>query len=181
MKGRENITYKQNMSAYELKSYIKAVMLPLFIFLLGNFTINQFGDYGLKLLAPMIGIMWIVSAICAVYISSQRTDIIRQAIITIGCYCGSMLVFRLLLSIVSGVSAQMLIASFDTPIGTAQNNTMTGYLQFAMWLTAVMTPIGFVGMQIKKVFTFKRLSTPEKAFNRIRSIRKTGKEHIDKE
>lgn len=178
---KEHITYKQNMSAYEIKGYIKAVAMPLFIFILGNFTIKEYGDFGSKLLAPMISIMWVVAAVCAVWVAAQRTDIIRQTIITIGCYCGTLLTFRLLLAIVSGVSSQMLIASFDTPIGTAQGNTMTGYLQFAMWLAAVMTPVGFVGVQVKKIFAFKKLTTPEKAFNRIRSIRKTGKEHIDKE
>lgn len=178
---KEHITYKQNMTSYEFKEYIKAFMLPVFVFILGNVTINEFGDFGTKLLAPMIGIMWLVAAVCAIWVSAQRTDIIRQTIITIGCYCGSMLTFRILLSIVSGVSSQMLIASFDTPVGSATSNTMTGYLQFAMWLTAVMTPIGFVGIQVKKIFAFKRLVTPEKAFNRIRSIRKTGRSHIDKE
>ena len=178
---KKSITYKQNMSAYELKGYIKAVAMPVFVFMLSSFTVKEFDDFGEKLLSPMIAIMWIVSAICSLWVASQRTDIIRQTIVTIGCYCGSLLTLRMLLSIVSGVSTQMLIASFDTPIGNASSNTMTGYLQFAMWLGAVMTPIGFVGIQIKKIFAFKRLSTPDRFINRLRSIRKTNTRHTDVE
>jgi len=178
---KEHITYKQNMSATELKKYLKAIGMPVFIFLLGNYTIIENGDVGYKFIAPMIAIMWIVAAVCAIWVTPQRGNIIRETFATIGCYCLSLLVFRFLMEIVSGVSPQMLMASFDTPITVTQGSTIPGYLNHAYWLISVLTPIGFVGVQVKKIFSFKRLNSPERAFNRIRSIRKTGREHIDKE
>lgn len=180
-KEKIKLTYKQRMSPLEFWNYVKAVALPIFVFSLSVYTINVFQDFGEKLLAPMMAIMWIVAAISALWVAAQRQDIIRQTIVTIGTYCGTLLTLRVLLTIVSGVSGQMLIASFDTSIGTTTSNTMTGYLQIAMWISSVMTPIGFVGLQVKKIFSFKRLMAPEKALNRYRSIRKTGKSQFDKE
>lgn len=177
---KSNLTYKQRMSMNELSGYIKAVGLPILIFALGLFTIKEYGAFGTKLTSPMLSVMWIIAAITSLLLPAQRHNILKETFVTIGCYCVTLLVLHYFLAMVSGVSAQMLMASFDTAVGTAQGNTMTGYIQIAMWISSVMVPVGYAGVQVKRLFSFKKLVAPDRKLRELRSIRKTNVEHIDK-
>ena len=82
---------------------------------------------------------------------------------------------RYALQLISGVSTEMLIASYGQIISLTGGSAVQGYIQNILWISAIMVPIGFIGMQAKKLVQFRRLMAKNKALDRIRSIRETNR------
>lgn len=169
---KKQITYKQKMSWAELFRYLKAVGLPVVIFLFTIFCIDQFGAFGSKLIAPLVGGMWAVGAVTALVLPSQRSSVLNETMAFLASYMGGLYLLRLLISITSGVSSQMLMASFETVIPQTAGNAFLGVLQSMLWAVAILTPLGFVVMEIKRIVTFKKQASQQKTFDQLRSIRK---------
>lgn len=172
----ETLTYKQNMSKTEVYRVIKAIGLPLGLFGLALFTISNFANFGTKLICPLLGAMWCIGFFVALLMPSQRQEVLNQTMITCTIYLLALLGLKILLGVVSGVSSEMIAASYDQAIPASTGNAIPGYLQNFMWFTAVLTPIGFIGMQGKRLFQFKRNQTLQKTFGQKRSIRNDGRD-----
>ena len=82
---------------------------------------------------------------------------------------------RYALQLISGVSTEMLIASYGQLVSLTGGSAVQGYIQNILWISAIMVPLGFIAMQAKKLVQFKRLSAKNKALDRIRSIRENTK------
>lgn len=171
----EPLTYKQNMSKSELFRVIKAIGLPLLVFGLGLFTISNFANFGAKLLCPLSGAMWMAGLIVAFFMPSQRQETLNQTMVICTIYFLALLGLKILLAIVSGVSSEMIAASYDQAIPTATGNAIPGYLQTMMWFVAVLLPVGDISMQAKRLFQFKRNQALQKTFGQKRSIRNNGR------
>lgn len=173
----EILTYKQNMSRAETLRVMKAVVFPLAVFGFGMFTISNFANFGTKLICPLSGAMWFCGFIVALLMPAQRQEILRQTLVFVAGYYVSLLAIKILLGVVSGVSSEMIAASYDQAIPTSTGNAMLGYVQTFLWFISVLTPIGFIGMQVKRLRDFKRNQTLYKTFGQKRSIRNSGKEN----
>lgn len=174
---RENtLTYKQSMSRQETYRVIKAVGYPLIVFGLALFTISSFANFGTKLITPLSGGMWFVGFVVALLMPAQRKEIINQTLGMLLIYYLALLGLKVLLGVVSGVSSEMIAASYDQAIPTATGNAIPGYLQTMMWFTSVLTPIGHIGMQVKRLKDFKHNESLNRTFGRVRSIRDSGRE-----
>jgi len=178
MKQNQSLTYRQSLSGADIYRYIKAVGLPVSIFLLAIFIIVRFAAFGSNLVAPMTGIMWVAGAICALILPSHRATILTETHVTIGCYLLALAGIRELIALVSGVSSEMLMASYNQAIPLTSGSTISGYLQTLLWISAIMTPLGFVGMQGKRIYSFKRKASKQKFFDQTRSIRDSGRNHL---
>ena len=82
--------------------------------------------------------------------------------------------FRLLLGIISGASSEMIAASYDQAIPMSTGNAIPGYVQTMIWFVAVLVPIGFIGMQGKRLLNFRHSQTLQKMFGQKRGIRNSG-------
>ena len=122
----ETLTYKQNMSKTEVFHVIKAIGCPLIVFGLGIFTISNFANFGTKLICPAAGIMWFLGFFVALLMPSQRKEVLNQTLIICTVYFCTLLGFKVALGIVSGVSAEMIAASFNQSIPTSTGNAMPG-------------------------------------------------------
>lgn len=172
---KKPLTYKQNMSTQEVYKVIKSIGLPLALFCLGVFTISSFANFGTRLICPLSGVMWIIGVIVAFFMPSMREETLNQTMIVTATYFLTLLGLKFLLGFVSGVSSEMIAASYDQPIPTATGNAIPGWLQTIMWFDAVLLPMGDIGMQVKRLFQFKKGQTLQKTFNQKRSIRNNGK------
>ena len=76
-----------------------------------------------------------------------------------------------MIGITSGVSSQMLMATFGQPLATTSANTIPGYLQSMLYISAAMIPFGFLGMELKRIITFKRSVNKQRTMEQLRSIR----------
>ena len=165
------------MSKTEVYHAMKAVGLPLLLFGLAIFTINNFANFGTKIICPLSGAMWFIGFLVALFMPAQRNEVLNQTMIICAIYYLSLLGLKIVLGITSGASSEMIAASYDQAIPAATGNAIPGYLQNILWFTAVGVPIGQVSMQIKRLFQFKHSQTLQKTFNQKRGIRNSGKEH----
>lgn len=173
------ITYKQGMSNKELYAYLKAFAVPTGVFLLAILVISIFGAFGTNLLAPMAGAMWIFGAFTAFMVPSQKESICNETHMTIAGYFGGMYGLRLLIAVVSGASSEQLMATYGQAMPISSGNTITGFIQTMLWITAVMLPVGFFGMEGKKIVMFRKRMSKQRIFDQLRGIRNNGKEHND--
>lgn len=171
MQDRQNITYIRKSNGKDLSKIAQAVLFPTAAFFLSIAGIAIFKQFGRILMAPLIGIMWAVGAACAFWMPSQRKSIITETLTVIASYNASLLALRQLIAITSGVSSQMLMATFGQPLPTATANTIPGFLQNALYIASVMIPFSYLGMQGKRILQFKRSSDKRKVLRQLRGIR----------
>ena len=74
MKNTNTLTYKKDLSKQEGFRVLKAVGLPILIFGLSMFTIQNFANFGSKLICPLIAAMWVVGFVVALLMPSQRSE-----------------------------------------------------------------------------------------------------------
>ncbi len=171
MQDRENYTYVKRASRKDRSKLAWAAVFPTAVFFLSIIGISTFKNFGKILMAPLIGAMWIVGAVCALYMPSQRKSIITETLTFIASYNATLLGLRELIAITSGVSSQMLMATFGQPMATASANTIPGYLQTMLYISAVMIPFGYIGMQGKRILQFRRNANKQKVMAQLRNIR----------
>ena len=174
MKNTRTLVYQENISRRELAGIVKAAGLPVSVLALCLYTISSFAAFGTGLVCPLSGAMWITGFFAALLVPSMRREVIRQTLITVTTYCVTLLALKTVIGIVSGVSAAMIAASFDQAVPAATGNAIPGYLQNILWFSAVLIPIGFMGMQGKRLLQFHRNRSLSAAFSRFRDIRQTG-------
>lgn len=171
MENKNVLSYKQKASKSDMTRYFKAVALPFGIFIIAIFTIYNFAGFGSKLVAPLTGVMWLVGIGCALILPSHRLSILRETHATVAIYLISLSAIRELISMVSGVSSEMLMAAFGQAIPLTSGSAFAGWLQNLLYITALMTPLGFVIMQGKKVYSFKRKGNQKETLAQLRNIR----------
>lgn len=171
MKNNKKITYKESMTGQDLSKYLKSICLPLLAFGISLFTINQFAAFGTSLIAPLSATMWVAGLVVAIVLPSHRRTTLNETIVAVTGYCILLLGIRVGLQLISGVSTEMLIASYSEMINLTGGSAVSGYLQNILWISSVMVPVGFLAMQGKKLFQFRRTLSKTRAFDRLRSIR----------
>lgn len=175
----KNLTYKQAASRQEYIRVMKAVLFPVITFCIGMFVISSFANFGKLIISPFASVMWVAGVVVAVMMPSQREDTLNQTMITLCCYFLALIALKMAIALVSGASSEMIAASFDQAIPAATGNAIPGYLQTALWFAAVFTPIGFIGMQVRRLFQFKKNQSLHKTFGRTRSYRNGGRDNTD--
>jgi len=168
---QKTLTYRKGTTRDEAYRIVKAVGIPFLIFCLSLYTIDAFATFGLKLICPLIGAMWVVGVFVAFLLPPMRGEVLSQTLITIASYCGSLLTLRIALKLVSGVSAEMIAASYDQAITTASGNMLPGYVQNFLWVTTLMVPLAFLGLQGKRLLQFRRTASLQKMLGRTRKYR----------
>lgn len=167
----ERITYKESMIGRDLSKFIKAIGFPMVAFLITVICINMFGEFGTGLIAPFSAAMWTVGLIVAAVLPSHRKSTLNESVVAITGYCVLLIALRYALQLISGISTEMLVASYGEMITLTGGSAVSGYIQNILWISSVMVPVGFIAMEAKKLFQFRRTLAKNKAFDRIRSIR----------
>lgn len=171
MQNTKNATYIKRASGKDKTKLVGAVVFPVAVFFLSIIGISTFKNFGRILMAPLIGTMWTVGAAVAFYMPSQRKSIITETLTVVATYNATLLALRRLIAITSGVSSQMLMATFGQPLATASANTIPGFLQNALYISAAMIPLGFLGMQGKRILQFRRNANKQRTMEQLRGIR----------
>ena len=172
-----NLTYKQNMSKTEVLHVIGGIGIPLGVFCFSLMTISSLTYIKTPLITQMIGLMWISGLVVAFLMPSMRREVINQTMITITTYCFTLLGLKIIYGMVAGVSAEMISASLGQSMPMATGNALPGYLSNILMITTVMVPIGFIGMQGKRLLQFKHNQSLQKQMGRVRGIRPGGQGH----
>lgn len=164
-------TYRQGMSGQELANYLKAVILPLAVFLLAVAVVSRFGVFGRNIIAPASSIMWVIGVVVAWKIPSQRRSTLNEAMAGVAGYCAGLFLLKWLIGVAANTSSEQLMASFSQAMPTGTGSTISGFLQSMLWILSFMTPITFCTMEAKKLITFRRTMSKNKVIDQIRGIR----------
>ena len=178
-KAEEHLVYESSMSLNELKKVIYAVAFPVMVLALALFTISSFENFGTMLICPLSSAMWIIGVVVSALIPSERSKNLRHTLMVLTGYYGALLGLKIILGVVSGVSAEMRAASYNQAIPTAVGNTIPGYIQTAQIWTSVFTPLGFIAAQAKLIKDFRYTAAKDVAMNRTIGIRQS-QNHIYK-
>ena len=171
---RKELTYRQGTTATDIWRYIKAIGLPISIFLFGIYTISTFSTFGTKVIAMLSGFMWVGGVFAAFVLPSQRKSILTETFATVGGYYLALLLIRKMISLIAGVSSEMLMATYGQAIPITSGTAFSGTLQSIMWATAIFVPFGFLTMQGKKVLTLRSKGNKNREIERLRGIRSNG-------
>ncbi|MBO6230654.1 MAG: hypothetical protein IK990_15125 [Ruminiclostridium sp.] len=174
-KQNERITYKECMTRQDISKYAKAIGFPLVAFAVNIWTITNFRAFGTELIAPLSAAIWVAGLVTGLILPSHRRTTLNETVIALVGYSVVLMGLRYALQLISGVSTEMLIASYGQIISLTGGSAVQGYIQNILWISAIMVPIGFIGMQAKKLVQFRRLMAKNKALDRIRSIRETNR------
>lgn len=175
IRDNENLTYKSSTSRDEVYGYLKAIGIPSAILLLTFFIIIQFGSYGQILLSPMVCIMWAAGVFCAIFLPSHRKQIMTETQTTIAIYLVALYALKMVIGVLAGVSSSTLAASLSISMSETAGNTGMGYAQNMLTMGAVLTPVGFVGLQAQRLFKLRRNANKVKALKQARGIRDSNK------
>ena len=170
-KNANRISYRQGMSSQELGSYIKAVAIPIGVFLLSLLIIGQFGAFGRNILAPAASLMWIAGAAVALKIPSQRKSTLNETHAAVTGYLAGLMLLKWLIGVAATTSSEQLMATYSQALPVSTGSTISGFLQSMLWILSFMTPITFLTLQAKKFITFRRTSAKNKVMEQIRGIR----------
>ncbi len=179
MSEKSRLTYKRRTNKDDIARYAKAITIPFGIFLLAIFIINNFSGFGRNIIAPLTSVMWGTGAICAKCLPSLRTSIINETHATIGGYLLTLIGLKTLIGLVSGVSAEMMMATYNQALPATSGSSIAGLLQTMMWISSVIVPLGYVGMEVKKIYSFRKKKSKAETLMGIRNIRDTNAKHME--
>lgn len=160
---RDVLVYKQKASWEEKRRYIKAILYPLGALTLSVYVIDLFGQWGRGMLVWGFAAIWFSGFLTTFFTSSSVGKKLDGMIYQIASYAGTLLAFRLLISVTSGVSSEMLSASFEQNVSLQQSN-ITSYLQNFLNYSAVLMPVTFTAFNIKTIFAFRKNTRQDKFF-----------------
>ena len=157
--------------------------LPIFLnlavyiltFVLWMYLDVAYYNFGSKIITPLTGSMWIVGAVFALLLPSQREEIIRHSKWFILGYLGILFVYRYVIMAVSGVSADNLTAAFNQAVASSSATAVIGWLQNLLWIIAITYPIAYFVFQAKKIPQFFGTRSKQRAIRDIRDIRDNTK------
>lgn len=173
---KKDLVYEKGISRRDILQVLYDIGLPMGVFSLGLYVISTYAEFGTRLISPVASAMWLIGIAVAIIMPGDRREVIRQTVIACGLYFGAMLLLKYVLAVVSGVSGEMIAASYDQTIPTVSGNILPGVASNAIWAVSFMYPAGFIAMQGKRVFQFRRTRNKTQAMGRARDIRDTGKQ-----
>lgn len=176
LKNNENLVYHKKLSKKESFRLLRSIFFPIGVLLLTFFVMSQFGGVG-PIVSFLVMLMWIFGTIVAFRMPAYRVATLNETHAVIVIYLLTLSLVKILIGVVSGVSTEMLIASFNENVSLNGGNTATTVLQGTLWITLVMLPVGFFGMQIKKLIQFRKTRNKAKTFEHARGIRNNNNQH----
>ncbi len=174
----QNITYKQKLTGRNVIKLLKSVFVPIIVFVTAILTINIYGEgFGKGIVGLFVSLMWGISIVMAIIFPSQREAIIKEVLVIVFVYSVGLLGIREIILKISGVTSQTLMASFGQQLPQSSGNAALGWLQTFLWIFSVMTPLGFIGYQGKRLINFRRMTKKEKFMDQKRSILQKGQHY----
>lgn len=168
VENHKKLVYIPKPDKSESMRYTKAILFPTAVFVLALITVHTFAGMGRNIIAPLTGIVWIWGVICAQLQDKERIRILNETHVTLAGYLGTMTALRYVIGLVSGVSAESIMASLDQLVPTTGGNAIIYFLQTALMITLFMTPVTFIGAQAKRLFGSKKNGNAKQVFRRHR-------------
>ena len=103
---------KRGIKRKQLDKHKKAVCFPLAAFAADIWAISSFRAFGTELIAPLSAAIWMSGLITGLILPSHRKTTLNETVIALVGYSVLLMGLRYALQLISGVSTEMLIASY---------------------------------------------------------------------
>lgn len=174
-RSKGELVYTSSVGIRTLLPKLLTLCIYLGTFALWLYLDNVYFNFGAKIITPLTGAMWIVGAVLALLLPSQRQEIIKHTKWFVLGYLAVLFIYRFVIMAVSGVSAENLSASFGQAVASSSGTAILGWLQNLLWIIAITYPVGYFIFQGKKVPQFFGARSKKRAIREIRDIRDNTK------
>ena len=174
-KSSNEIVYHSKVSAQDIWPKVFAIITYLVSFGLWMYLDKAYYNFGSNIITPLTAAMYIVGAVFAILLPSQKKETVNQTKWFVLGYLAVMFVYKFVIAAVSGVSADNLAAAFNQALPSTTGTAIAGWLQNLLWIIAITTPVGFFTMQAKKIPQFIKARSKRQAIRQIRDIRDNTK------
>ena len=111
-RSKGEITYTSQFGIRQILPKLWNLLIYIGTFALWLYLDHAYYNFGSRIITPLTGAMWILGAVLALILPSQREEIIKHTKWFVLGYLAILFVYRYVIIIVSGVSADNLSASF---------------------------------------------------------------------
>lgn len=169
------LTYRGKFGLRRIMPKLLNAAIYIITFALWLYLNDKYYNFGSHIITPLTGGMWIVGAILALLLPSQRTEIIKHTKWFVLGYLAILFVYRYVIILVSDVSADNLSASFGHTVAASSGTAILGWLQNLLWIIVITYPIGYFIFQGKKLPQFFGTRSKNRAVREIRDVRDNTK------
>lgn len=169
--GKDYIVYENNLRSLHLKSVVKTALFYICEIIAWLVVAKLYGNFGVKVMTPLISLMWLAGAITTFFIKEERAETIKQTKWFIYGYIGLLFLYRLLVQYIASISIADMTASLNISMATVSGAAASGFLQNMLMILSVFTPLAFITWCAKKFVTYHGKMTKQDAFAKIKDIR----------
>lgn len=174
-RSKGEIAYSTKFGVRQILPKLWNLAIYITTFALWLYLDSAYYNFGAKIITPLTGAMWIVGAVIALVLPSQREEVIKHTKWFVLGYLAILFVYRYVIIFVGGVSADNLSASFGQSVAASSGAAILGWLQNLLWIIAITYPIGYFIFQGKKIPQFFGTRSKNRAIREIRDVRDNTK------
>jgi len=167
----DELVYRTPVTVRDIKSTAFNLLFYTGMFFLWMYLTKAYYNFGKYIITTGVVAMIVFSAVVAMILPSQRLETIKGMKKGVGIYLATLFGYRYVIMAIGGVSSEGLAAAFNQALPSTSGTAMLGWMQNILWIVSIMTPIGFAGMQLKKIAQFIGAKRKDKAIKEIRDIR----------
>lgn len=172
-RGDEDIVYSTPFTWRNYKSTLMNLGIYAYILVLWLYDIKAYYNFGKYILCPLVSVVFGVAFVVGLILPAQRTEIAKSAKHFAVGYVTIIFLYKFVISAVSGVSAENFAAAFNQPLPSTSGTAIVGWLQYALYIAAVFTPIKEITAICSRIKQFYGTKAKDKAIREIRDYRDT--------
>ena len=174
---KDVVTYSKTMSDELLKKNIIKILLYGLEIILWITVVKLYANFGVKWIVPSVSAMWVCGAITAFFVKEEQENTVKSTKLSIAGYLLFLLLYRLIIGKISGISAEEFALSLGINVTQAAGIAIGSWLQNILLITSVMTPAGYLIWCAQKFKVFLGRERKSDAFDRIKDIRKEDRRY----
>lgn len=174
----EEIVYKTPITWRDYKKTLWNFAVYAYICGMWMYLSSVYYNFGKYIISSAIAATIVISSFVAIILASQRIEVIKDMKKMLALYVSVLFAYRYIAMLLSGVSSEDLSAALNTALPGTSGTAMLGWLQTILWIAAIATPVGFCGMQLKKIGQFFGTKRKSQAIREIRDVRDKDGTHM---
>lgn len=174
----EEMVYKTPITLRDYKHTLWNLLVYGYICVMWMYLSSVYYNFGKYIISTAVAVTIAVSAAVAIALPSQRDEVIKDMKKMLFLYLTALFGYRYIAMLLAGVSSEDLSAALNTALPGTSGTAMLGWLQTILWIAAIATPVGFIGMQLKKIGQYYGTKRKSQAASEIRDIRNKDGSHV---
>ena len=126
---KDVVTYSKTMSDELLKKNIIKILLYGLEIILWITVVKLYANFGVKWIVPSVSAMWVCGAITAFFVKEEQENTVKSTKLSIAGYLLFLLLYRLIIGKISGISAEEFALSLGINVTQAAGIAIGSWLQ----------------------------------------------------